>query len=219
MHYVSSNYSALQQETPPEFYILSSTRMDRTEWKDTSINLSVEPECDSSLMATKGSSEQPSTGETPLDPAEGSSVVSSCSEDSYDDYLFSSPVNEYFHSIMSEDKSILTCKTSERLNPNASEVHSDTPSQSAMTCSETLKAAVKMTEVRKSTAERSTSPMLPVASFDVSVGTEISLVGCHEAATQTQSPVTTDKHVITEVHMTDLDYLAEVEWNQNKVLT
>lgn len=58
------------------------------------------------------------------------------------------------------------------------------------------------------TEERSTSPLPCLPTCDVMVGTEPEVYV--SVFTQTEDPKTADKHVVTEVHMADLDYLAVV---------
>lgn len=89
---------------------------------------------------------------------------------------------------MEEDESILICLASEDVRVLNSEV------QALAGSSETLRSDQSVIETN--TAEKCTSPMPPVPTCDATVGTE--------------GPETSDKHVNTEVHMTDLDYLAEV---------
>ncbi|XP_045563257.1 RNA-binding protein 44 isoform X2 [Salmo salar] len=66
----------------------------------------------------------------------------------------------------------------------------------------------RVTEARLSTADHSTNTWPAVAKHDVLVGIDHSLTGCNQN-TQTQGTATTDKSVITEVHMADLEYLTE----------
>ncbi|XP_034417665.1 RNA-binding protein 44 [Cyclopterus lumpus] len=56
-------------------------------------------------------------------------------------------------------------------------------------------------------AEKGTAPLPRLATCDVMVGSDAAL--CTSAVTQTEGPQTADKNVITEVHMSDLDYLAK----------
>ncbi|XP_030284225.1 RNA-binding protein 44 isoform X5 [Sparus aurata] len=108
-------------------------------------------------------------------------------------------------SIMEDDKSILACLPIEDVKAHNSGVHSGPVTSS----SEALSASSDTSEtvVKMSTADKYTSPMPCVTVCDVMVGTEPAL--CMAAFTQTEDPETSDKHVITEVHMADLDYLAE----------
>lgn len=61
---------------------------------------------------------------------------------------------------------------------------------------------------KRNTEERSTSPVPCPPTCDVMVGTEPELYV--STSTQTEDPKTADKHIVTEVHMADLDYLAGV---------
>ncbi len=100
-------------------------------------------------------------------------------------------------SLMEEDESILICLASEDVSVPNDEVHSAPVSmcnEAEAASSETLRSDQSVIEMN--TAEKCTSPMPCVPTCDVIVGTE--------------GPETSDKHVNTEVHMTDLDYLAEV---------
>lgn len=102
--------------------------------------------------------------------------------------------------------SILACLPTEDVKAHNSGVHSGpvtSSSEALAASSDTVEAAVKM-----NTVDKYTSPIPRVTVCDVMVGTEPAL--CMAAFTQTEDPETSDKHVITEVHMADLDYLAEV---------
>ncbi|KAM3862261.1 RNA-binding protein 44 [Diretmus argenteus] len=174
----NSNCPAIDQETPPEYYSLDSIQMDCTECCDTSIIQSGKSEHDDPLLATKGSSELLSTGETPPGSAEDT-------EDGCYDYRFyhahcndsegdcsanmtsreeasssCDEQNENFHSIMEDDKSILS-KSNERLEPCVSGVGSapiTMSSKALVVNSETLEgdpSSVKMIAVKQATAESS----------------------------------------------------------------
>ncbi|XP_078142056.1 RNA-binding protein 44 [Centroberyx gerrardi] len=201
-----SEWPTIEQETP-KYYSFDSTQMGWAECSDTSMIQSAEPEQDGG------------TEEAPPGPAEAT-------EDSCQDHLFyrgdltysvhdssaNTASGEWdeassggegrdanFHSIMEDDESILMCKAGERLRPRVSGV-----------CSApvTPRSGTPLPS-RVSTAERSTSPMPRATTCDVSVATEPSVALCTPAVTQTEGPSTADKHVLTEVHMADLDYLAE----------
>nr|XP_029492349.1 RNA-binding protein 44 isoform X1 [Oncorhynchus nerka]XP_029492357.1 RNA-binding protein 44 isoform X1 [Oncorhynchus nerka] len=139
MHDHMADFPMLDRETPPEYYSFNSTRMDRTEWNDTSINTSqlVEPDRDDSLslMATMRSTEQPS-GAVEVEPPEGS-MVSSCAGDrsEYCDWTYDNCpgnlANEEeasrceienngvdYRSLMKEDGSILMYKASNEGTPD-----------------------------------------------------------------------------------------------------
>ncbi|XP_073330149.1 RNA-binding protein 44 isoform X2 [Pagrus major] len=108
-------------------------------------------------------------------------------------------------SIMEDDLSILACLPIEDVEAHNSGDHSGpvtSSSEALAASSDTVKTVIKM-----NTAEKCTSPMPCVTVSDIMVGTEPAL--CMSGFTQTEDPETSDKHVITEVHMADLDYLAE----------
>lgn len=101
-----------------------------------------------------------------------------------------------FHHVMEDDKSILACLASEDVKAHNNGVHLDpvtTESEALAASSGTLKS--DHSSIKKNTPEKYTSPELAL---------------CMSAFTQTEAPGTSDKHVITEVHMADLDYMAEV---------
>ncbi|KAM9448614.1 RNA-binding protein 44 isoform 5-T6 [Salvelinus alpinus] len=281
MHDQMADFPILDRETPPEYYSFNSTRMDRTEWNDTSINTSQLAEHDSlSLMATMESTEQPSRP-VEVEPPEAS-MVSSCAGDrsehcdwTYDNCpgnlaneeeasrceLENNSVD--YRSLMKEDGSILMYEASNEGTPdlNLTPPQGQTKknqsgwSRESLSAPQTLKkeelsiyeesfmsispggaaAAVvtttqhengmsafslvnlnqtfdlspsRVTEARLSTADHSTNTWPAVAKHDVLVGIDHSLTGCNQN-TQTQGTATTDKSVITEVHMADLEYLTE----------
>lgn len=190
--------------------------MDGAEYYDQSIIQAEEPEKDNSLLAFKGIS---STREIPAGPVEENLSNGGCqnymvygSVYTVDDDQASSSFedgSDNFHSIMEEDKSILICLPVEGQKAPTSGVHSGAVtanSEAPVASSETLKADQSV--MKMSTAEKYTSPMSCVPTCDIMVGTE--RTECVLAFTQTEDPATADKHVITEVHMADLDYLAEV---------
>ncbi|XP_027146522.1 RNA-binding protein 44 isoform X2 [Larimichthys crocea] len=104
---------------------------------------------------------------------------------------------EDLNNIMEDDKSILVCVASE----NGKAHNTDTSSSEALSGNgETSKSVIEA-----NTAEHPPPPC--VTTCDVRVGTEPA--ACTSASTQTEDPGSSDKHVITKVHMADLDYLAE----------
>ncbi|XP_051260807.1 RNA-binding protein 44 isoform X2 [Dicentrarchus labrax] len=116
--------------------------------------------------------------------------------------------SDNFHSIMEDDKSILICLASEDVKAQNNGILSGpvtTNSEAVAASSETLKS--DQSAIRMDTAEKYTSPTAGITTCDILVGTELAL--CMSASTQTEDPATSDKHVITEVHMADLDYLTE----------
>ncbi|KAM6978346.1 RNA-binding protein 44 [Tautogolabrus adspersus] len=100
--------------------------------------------------------------------------------------------SDNFHSVMEDDQSILACRPIEEVTAGAGVSETSKPDPNA---------------VKTITAERSTSSLPRLATCDVMVGTEQAT--CMPAFTQTEEPRTSDKHITTEVHMADLDYLAE----------
>ncbi|XP_044221151.1 RNA-binding protein 44 isoform X2 [Thunnus albacares] len=212
---LQSEWSTIEKESPSKYYSLDSIRMDGTEYYDKSVVQSGEPEKDDSVLAFKGIS---STREIPVQPVEDNCSNKGCqnymvygSEYTVDDDQASSSFEDQsdnFHSIMEEDQSILACLPREGQNAPASGVHSGpltANSEAPVASSETLKADQSL--MKMNTVETYISPMPCVPTCDVMVGTE--LTECVLAFTQTEDPATADKHVITEVHMADLDYLAE----------
>ncbi|TDH06531.1 hypothetical protein EPR50_G00114400 [Perca flavescens] len=183
----------------PEYYSFDRIQMDDAEYGDGSIIQAVEQEQVIPL----------------LDPVEEKEGVQGQEVDGNeynvddDDAIFSfGDQSDNFHSIMENDKSILACLTSEDVKAHNNGVQSGpltTDSKALAASRETLN--FDQSVVKKNTAEKHTSTMPCATTCDVMVGTELA-VGMSEA-TQTENPKTADKHVVTEVHMTDLDYLAE----------
>ncbi|CAJ1079004.1 RNA-binding protein 44 isoform X2 [Xyrichtys novacula] len=98
----------------------------------------------------------------------------------------------YLYSVMKDDQSILACLPSEETKAVAGISESSKSHQSSM---------------KMSPAGSFTSTPRPLTTWDVKVETEPAQ---HmSTSTQTEAPETSDKHVITEVHMADLDYVAE----------
>ncbi|KAM9347607.1 RNA-binding protein 44 [Symphorus nematophorus] len=116
--------------------------------------------------------------------------------------------SDNFYSIMEDDKSILACVPGEDVKVHNSGVHSGpviANSEVLADGSETLKSV--QCDIMKNTAEKCSFPVPCITTRNSMVGTEQAL--STSAFTQTEYPGTFDKHVITEVHMADLDYLAE----------
>ncbi|KAM7380184.1 hypothetical protein PAMP_003497 [Pampus punctatissimus] len=107
--------------------------------------------------------------------------------------------SDNFHSIMEDDKDIVFCQTAPTSGVNSGPV--TTNSEAPAAGGETLTADQSLMK----TGEKYTSTTLRVPTCDIMVDTEPTAI----AFTQTEDPATADKHVITEVHMADLDYLAE----------
>lgn len=103
-----------------------------------------------------------------------------------------------FHSIMEEDKGIVACL--------ASEGQKSQPTALTDTRETTSPGEAHVDKVN--TAEKSTSTVACVPTCDVMVATEAT--PSSSASTQSESPETVDRNIITEVHMADLDYLAGV---------
>ena len=216
----------IADETPPEYSSFSSTRLDRTEWNNSC--QSAEAEGDDSLLANRGSAEE---------PLEGVSVASSCPLEEKEHYLNKScdctydvedspgdpgrreeglrcqqenEEEEDFHSIMEEDKSILLCQTTERIHLVNSAHAPVSPSQAMAT---SVAAFNFPTSPHKAIMiDGSTNTLPPVSTHDICVGPNSSLAGCQQhIQTQTQVPPTAERSVNTEVYMSDLDFLAKVE--------
>ncbi|XP_031729265.1 RNA-binding protein 44 [Anarrhichthys ocellatus] len=192
---LQSEWPTIEKGLSPEYYSFDSVQMDGTEYSDRSVLQPVKLEA---------------TG-SPLDPVEENSP-----EEGLHDHMACG--NEYtegedeaslsfgdqsdnFHSIMESDKSILACLISDDIKAQNSGVHSGPVHTDGAANSETSKSDQSVA------AEHCCSLMPRVATRDITVGTE--LPPCTSAVTQTERPETADKHVITEVHMVDLDYLAE----------
>lgn len=111
------------------------------------------------------------------------------------------------YSIMEDDKSILACLPSEDAKMHNNGLHSG-----PVTTNNEALAAKSESDQSVNKMNKCTSPMPCVATCDVMVGTEPS--ACMSTFTQTEDTQTSDKHVVTEVHMADLDYLAEVSFKQ-----
>ncbi|XP_067117211.1 RNA-binding protein 44 [Osmerus mordax] len=226
-----AEYPTIAHETPPEYSSFNSTRLDRTEWNNSS--QSAEAEGDDSLLANRGSAEE---------PLEGVSVASSCPLEEKEHYLNKScnctydvedspgdrgrrdealrcqqenEEEEDFHSIMEEDKSILLCQTSERIHLVNSANAPVSPSQAAVTSVAAFN--FPRSPHKASMIDGSTNTLPPVSTHDICVGPNSSLAGCQQhIQTQTQGPTTADRSVNTEVYMADLDFLAK-EFRKLKV--
>ncbi|XP_069388833.1 RNA-binding protein 44 isoform X3 [Paralichthys olivaceus] len=132
-----------------------------------------------------------------LGPAEETGTQEACLDNtdeanlSFDDQNYDSP------SIIEEDMSILVF-----VAPEEPQAKVATNSEAMSDTSETVTSPAK-----EDTSENCPSPLHRVLTCDVMVGTEF--VPRVSTFTQSEDPQTADKHVITEVHMADLDYLAE----------
>ncbi|XP_023260710.1 RNA-binding protein 44 isoform X1 [Seriola lalandi dorsalis] len=146
----------------------------------------------------------------PLGPVEKSSTIEGCQDymacgnestvDSNEASLSLDNQSDNFHSIMEDDKSILVCLAGEAQTGSVS-----TNSEALADTREDEKSV--QSHMKISSSEKYTSPMPGVPTCDIMVGTE--LTPCASTFTQSEDPETADKNVITEVHMADLDYLAE----------
>nr|XP_019966393.1 PREDICTED: RNA-binding protein 44-like isoform X3 [Paralichthys olivaceus] len=132
-----------------------------------------------------------------LGPAEETGTQEACLDNtdeanlSFDDQNYDSP------SIIEEDMSILVF-----VAPEEPQAQVATDGEAMSDTSETVTSPAK-----EDTSENCTSPLHRVLTCDVMVGTEF--VPRVSTFVQSEDPQTADKHVITEVHMADLDYLAE----------
>ncbi|XP_022595875.1 RNA-binding protein 44 [Seriola dumerili] len=146
----------------------------------------------------------------PLGPVEKSSTIEGCQDymacgnestvDNNEASLSLDNQSDNFHSIMEDDKSILVCLAGEGQKGSVS-----TNSEALADTREDVKSV--QSHMKISSSEKYTSPMPGVPTCDIMVGTE--LTPCASTFTQSEDPETADKNVITEVHMADLDYLAE----------
>ncbi|XP_061735455.1 uncharacterized protein LOC133538130 isoform X5 [Nerophis ophidion] len=148
--------------------------------------LSPQPEQDHTLMSIKGSKEPSAAGENPLEVP-----------DVNDDTAVSSIEKQC--GIMKDDDTIICVFKDQKTQ--ISEASSGPP--------ETLVAtsAVDSELMKLSTANKWTSSLPCVASCGIMVGPPFS--NRSSAFTQTEGQGTADKNVITEVHMSDLDYIAQ----------
>ncbi|XP_032371287.1 RNA-binding protein 44 isoform X2 [Etheostoma spectabile] len=184
----------------PEYYSFDSVTMDDTEYSDMGIIQAVELDQVSPLLdpveengTKKGGQDQETGNEYNVD--DDAAILSFGNQ------------SDTFHSIMENDESILACLTSEggkALNDGVQSGPLSTGTNAPAASRETLNSDQS---VMKNTAEKHTSTIPCATTCDVMVGTELAM--CRSDATQTENSKTADKHVNTEVHMTDLDYLTE----------
>lgn len=109
-----------------------------------------------------------------------------------------------FCSIMENDSSIIACVPFEDAKTQESGPHANP----IATYSKAAEAKSKTFDQLVAKMNKCTSPKLCAATCDIMVSAEPSV--CVSAFSQTEDPATTDKNIVTEVHMADLDYLAEV---------
>ncbi|XP_062420892.1 RNA-binding protein 44 isoform X2 [Pungitius pungitius] len=188
--------SLLQSEGPtgdedlsPEYYSFNSIQMDATDYSERSLLQPVELEQNISPVdpVEEGSIEEGPRGHMLQgnDIAEGDGEAGASFGDQSDK----------FHSIMVSDESILVCLTSADVRTfNATHPESEAPKPDQ--------------SVTTTHAAEHHSPQRPrVTTCDIMVGTEVEP---HTSAVgNTEDPPTADKHVNTEVYMSDLDYVAE----------
>ncbi|CAB1445314.1 unnamed protein product [Pleuronectes platessa] len=106
-----------------------------------------------------------------------------------------------FHSFMGDDVSILCL-----VAPGGPQAHHSGPgATNSKALSDTSETGTSPAE--EDTSESCTPPQPRVTNCDVMVGTES--VPRVSTFTQSEDPQTADKNLITEVHMSDLDYLAK----------
>ncbi|XP_026232738.1 RNA-binding protein 44 isoform X2 [Anabas testudineus] len=190
---LQSEWSAVKNQSSLEDYSFDSMQMDGTEYSNRSTIQSVELEqfnCPLDLVEENGTNEQ------------GQHDKVYDNEDTDKANLSLEDQSANVCSIAEEEKSILVCVASEGEKGQ---------SGLATTKSEALAASNEIVELdkavfRRNTHERSTSSVPHTPTCDVMVGTE--LAQCVSAFTQTDDQKSADKHIVTEVHMTDLDYLA-----------
>lgn len=195
-----SKWSTIENKSPSEYYSFDSIQMDGTEHNDTSSIQSAELE----------------QLNCPLDPVEengtkkqGQDYMVYNNEDTVDKdddaaNLGLEDQSEDIYSIMDEDKSIIFCVASDGQKAYLGPV--TTNSEALAASSEIMESDQSVS--KRCTEEKSKSPVPCVSTCDVMVFTE--LAQCVSAFTQTDDLKTADKHIITEVHMADLDYLAVV---------
>ncbi|GLD56615.1 RNA-binding protein 44 isoform X3 [Lates japonicus] len=194
---LQSEWSTIEKESPSKYYSFDSMEMDGREYNDRSIIQSVQLE---QVDCPLGPSEENSTKEECQDDMD---CGNECTVDSTAASLSSKDQRNNFHSIMEDDKSILVCLASEELKAH----NNGFPSGPVTTNNEALADTSETIKSDHSLIKKSSSPVSCVPTCNVMVGTELAL--SVSAFTQSEDPETADKHVITEVHMADLDYLAE----------
>nr|XP_040057512.1 RNA-binding protein 44 isoform X1 [Gasterosteus aculeatus aculeatus] len=176
------------EDVPPEYYSFNSTQMDATEYSEWSLCQPVEPEQNSS----------------PLDPVEESSTAEGLQghmlrgneSPEGDGEAGASFGDQSNSSIVVNDESILVCLTTKDVRTFQNRVHTESgapkPDQSVTTAD---------------AAEHHSPPGRRVTTCDIMVGAEPAT--CASAVGKTEDLPTADKHVNTEVYMSDLDYVAE----------
>ncbi|KAM8855212.1 RNA-binding protein 44 isoform 3-T4 [Spinachia spinachia] len=187
--------SLLQLESPtgnkdlsPEYYSFNNIQMDATERSEQSLFQPIELEQNSS----------------PLDPMEERSIEKGIQGNKIpegDDEASTSfgDQTDNFHSIMESDASILVCLSSDDVKAFNNRVHS--PHTESKTPK--LDQSVTTTDA----AEHHSRPGPCVTACDIMIGAEPA--PCTSSVCKTEDPPTADKHVNTEVYMSDLDYVAK----------
>lgn len=177
------------EDVSPEYYSFNSTQMDAAEYSEWSLCQPVEPEQNSS----------------PLDPVEESSTAEGLQghmlrgneSPEGDGEAGASFGDQSNSSIVVNDESILSCLTTKDVRTFQNRVHTESgapkPDQSVTTAD---------------AAEHHSPPGRRVTTCDIMVGAEPAT--CAPAVGKTEDSPTADKHVNTEVYMSDLDYVAEV---------
>ncbi|KAF3694485.1 RNA-binding protein 44 RNA-binding motif protein 44 [Channa argus] len=186
--------STFPNESFPECYSLGSIHIDGAKLNDGSTTQSAELKditCPLRLVEERDTKEQ------------GLGDVVGCNSATVDDEyneanLCLEDQSDNVHTVMEEDESNLVRAASD------SQKACTTNGEALATGSEAMKSELSVTE--RNTADKSTSPVPWARTCDIMLGTEQTL--CVSAFTQTDDPGTVDKHLVTEVHMADLDYLA-----------
>jgi len=134
-----------------------------------------------------------------------------CGSNDEEDGLSSEDQTDKFLTVMVDDESILVCLAGEDLRAHNGGV----PSRPATISSDPPTASCEtLTFLGRNTAEKATSTSPRAPTCDVTVSTEPA--PCTSAHTQTEAPKTAEQQVITEIYMSDMDYLTEVRRNRTK---
>ncbi|XP_061826924.1 RNA-binding protein 44 isoform X2 [Nerophis lumbriciformis] len=153
--------------------------------------LSPQPEQDHTLMSVKGSKEPSAAGENPLE-------VPDVNDDT------AVPSIEKQGGIMKDDDTIICVFKDQKTQTSEASLG---PPEAPVATSAVATSAVDPELMKLSTANKWTSTLPCVASCGIMVGPPLS--DRSSAFTQTEGQATADKNVITEVHMSDLDYIAQ----------
>ncbi|KAK9537268.1 hypothetical protein VZT92_004901 [Zoarces viviparus] len=192
---LQSEWPTIEDGLSPEYYSFNSVPMDGTECSDGSVLQPVELEA----------ARSPPDPVEENSPEEGLHHHMACgdeyTEGEDEASLSFGDQSDGFHSIMENDKS--DDVKARNSGVHSGPVHADGEALAAN--SETSKSDQSVAKMNA--AEHRSSLMPRVATADIAGGTE--LPPCTSAVTQTERPETADKHVNTELHMVDLDYIAE----------